>query len=179
MLAPYLPSTSQKLWGYLNLSGDVHKQRWDSAEEPGIEESHQINKPAPLFAKIQQKSTKTGTSDCKGSSGKGSNVVPLEDFARLDIRVGEIRAAEQIANSEKLLKLSIEVDGKLHTAVAGISEHYKPGELIGKKVAVVMNLPPVRLMGVESECMILAAEDERGISLLTTDKPVKLGAKVK
>jgi len=179
MLAPYLPSTSQKLWGYLNLPGDVHKQKWDSAEELEIKEGHQINKPAPLFIKVQHKSAKLA-SGCKDpSGGKGSNTVPLEDFAKLDIRVGEIRAAEQIAGSKKLLKLSIEVDGKPHTAVAGISEHYKPGELVGKKVAAVMNLPPVQLMGVESECMILAAEDERGISILTTDKPVKSGAKVK
>lgn len=177
MLDPYLPSTGEKLWKSLNLPGSVHEQRWDSAAEPGLKPGHKIGKPEPLFEKLSNEaiSKKSG-----GSKNPQTSVtVTGQDFAKLDIRIGKIIEAEPIPKSKKLLKLSIDFAGERRTVVAGLAEHYSPRELVGKHVAVVLNMEPVHLMGVKSEGMLLAAEDENGISILTIDKPVKHGARVR
>jgi len=175
MLAPYLPSTSEKLWGSLNLPGGVHEQRWDSAAETGLRPGHKMGKPEPLFGKMSNESIGKQTEGQKNIP----NIVTEKDFSKLDIRIGKILEAEPIPKSKKLLKLSIDVAGERRTLVAGLAEHYSPEELVGKHVAVVLNMEPVQLMGVKSEGMLLAAVDEEGVSVLTVDKPVKPGARVR
>ncbi len=90
-----------------------------------------------------------------------------------------MKSAQKVSNSKKLLKLEVEVGEELRTLVAGIAEHYSPEELVGKFIAVVVNLEPTKLMGITSQGMLLAAEDEKGISLLLADKPIKPGSKVR
>lgn len=102
----------------------------------------------------------------------------FEDFEKLDIRIGEIKSAEKIEKSDKLLKLKIDV-GQEKQCIAGIAKDYSPSELVGKKVVVVTNLEPVKLMGLVSEVMILAADVDGKAILLKPDRDVKPGTKIR
>src|SRR5262249_3373819 len=111
--------------------------------------------------------------------GEGSSKIPITDFQKVDLRVAEVLAAEKVAKSKKLLKLTIRVGEETRTLVAGIAEQYEPASLVGRKVVIVANLEPATLMGVESNGMVLAASHEGTTSLLTLDKDLPSGAKVK
>ena len=102
----------------------------------------------------------------------------VKDLGKLDIRIGNVVKAERVPKSEKLLKLEVELAKERRTIVAGVAEHYRPEELVGKQVAIIINLEPAKLMGIKSDGMLLAAVEEGKISLLTVDKSVKPGARV-
>ena len=106
-------------------------------------------------------------------------MVKFEDFQKIDLRVAKIIKAEKVENSEKLIK--IEVDGKeeKRQIIAGIGKCYKPEDLIGKKIIIVWNLEPKVLFGLESKGMLLAANTEGGPVLLTVDKEVPAGTKIR
>ncbi|MFB0516696.1 MAG: methionine--tRNA ligase subunit beta, partial [Candidatus Neomarinimicrobiota bacterium] len=100
------------------------------------------------------------------------NVITFDDFQKVDLRVAEVRAAEKVAGTEKLLKLRISLGAEERQIVAGIAQHYGPGELIGRRIVVVTNLQPVKIRGEESRGMLLAAEGKDGrLVLATVDDP--------
>ena len=105
------------------------------------------------------------------------NVISYEDFQKIDLRVAKVLAAENIKKSDRLLKLRIDV-GEERTVVAGLVGHYTEEDLEGKQVVVVANLEPAKLMGVESQGMVLAATDESGVHLLSPDASVTPGSEV-
>ena len=107
-------------------------------------------------------------------------MITLDEFQRLDLRIGEITAAMPIPGSAKLLALSVEVGEEQRTLVAGVAGSYRPEDLVGLQVVVVANLEPARIRGVESEGMLLGVgcEDVNSISLLTPDRRVAKGARV-
>jgi methionine--tRNA ligase beta chain len=105
-------------------------------------------------------------------------MVSFKEFQSLDLRVGKILAAENVPNADKLYKLSVDMGKKKITLVAGLRTYYKPEDMKGKKIIVVVNLDPVILRGVKSEGMLLAAQDGQVVSLLTVDKDVKPGSKI-
>ena len=111
-------------------------------------------------------------------SGSPSRI-SLDEFAKVDLRVGEVIAAERVEKSKKLLKLTVKVGDETRTLVAGIAEHYEPQVLVGKKVVIVANLEPATLMGIRSEGMVLAAVEGSALALVTLDKDIPPGAKVK
>ncbi len=105
--------------------------------------------------------------------------ITIDDFAKLDLRVGEIISAEKAENSRKLLIFKVKCGSSVRQIVSGIAKYYKPEDLVGKKVIFVANLKTAVLGGHESQGMILAAEDDQGtLSMLTTDKPLKSGSPV-
>ena len=107
-----------------------------------------------------------------------AGLVTFDDFKKLDLRIAEIKTAEKIEKSDRLLKLTV-IAPEERTLVAGIGEYYKPEELIGRQVIMVATLKPVKLMGVTSHGMILAARDEQGrLSLSATVEGVDPGSKV-
>jgi len=107
-------------------------------------------------------------------------IVSFEEFSKMDLRVGKITRAESVAGSRNLIKMLIDVGGgETRQGVAGIAQHYSPKELEGKQVAVIVNLQPKRMFGIESNVMILAAEDEKTVSMLLPDRPVKVGSKIR
>jgi len=107
-------------------------------------------------------------------------IVSFEEFSKMDLRVGKITKAESVAGSKNLIKMYIDVgDGETRQAVAGIAQHYSPKELEGRSVAVIVNLQPKRMFGIESNVMILAAEDEKTVSVLQPDRAVKVGSKIR
>ena len=108
-------------------------------------------------------------------------MTPSEDsrhFQKLDLRVGKIVEAEKVEGSEKLIKLKVDIGGEERQLVAGIGKNYSPEDLIEKEIIVVANLEPKVLFGIESQGMLLAAEDGDTISLLMPDKEVKPGSRV-
>ena len=109
-----------------------------------------------------------------------THTVYINYLEKIDLRVGEVVEAEDIPKSKKLLKLVVDLGNEKRQIVSGIKNYYKPEELVGKKVIIVCNLKPAKLCGVVSEGMILAAEDDEGkVCLLTVDKDIKAGSKVR
>jgi methionine--tRNA ligase beta chain len=105
--------------------------------------------------------------------------VPFNDFMKLDIRVGEVEEATQVPESRNLLKLIVDFGSEKRQSVAGLLQYYKPEELVGKKFVFVLNLQRRKLMGIESQCMILAAEDNTGnVSLVTPERDIAAGSKI-
>ena len=104
--------------------------------------------------------------------------IEYEDFMKLEIRIVKILEAEKINKSNKLLKLKVNIGGEERSVIAGIGKDYEPKELIGKKVPMLINLKPRKVMGVESQAMILAAEDDGKLSILHADKDVKEGSEI-
>jgi len=103
----------------------------------------------------------------------------IEDFRKLEFKVGKILEVNDHPNADRLYVVKVDVGGVEKQLVAGIKSSYTKEQLIGKQVAIVSNLEPATLRGVESQGMILAASDETGLSILTTDKPVKVGSIIK
>jgi methionyl-tRNA synthetase len=105
--------------------------------------------------------------------------VPFTEFQKLDMRIGKIVEANQIPGSKKLIRIAVDFGGEKRQAVAGLLQWYKPEELVGKKCTFVLNLQRRTLMGFESQCMILAAEDRNGnVVVLQPDKDVAEGSKI-
>ena len=105
--------------------------------------------------------------------------ITFDDFTKLDIRIGEVETAEQVPESRNLLKLVVDFGFEKRQCVAGLLKYYEPEELIGNKFAFLMNLQRRKLMGIESQCMILAAEDDDGnVTLVCPEKDIALGSKI-
>ena len=112
---------------------------------------------------------------------EGGAKIPIEDFLKVDIRIGEVLTAEKVEKSKKLMKMTVQFGEEVRTIVGGIAAAYAPDQLVGKKFAFVHNLAPAKLMGIESNGMILAASlpGTGDPSLLTVDPAVPSGTKVK
>ncbi|MCD0177442.1 methionine--tRNA ligase subunit beta, partial [Deinococcus sp. 14RED07] len=104
----------------------------------------------------------------------------IDDFARIDLRVAEVLAAEAVAKADKLLKLTVKLGDETRTVVSGIRQWFEPEALIGRKVILVANLKPAKLRGIESQGMILAAEDDQGnLDLIGTGLDLPSGTRVR
>ncbi len=105
--------------------------------------------------------------------------ITFEEFQKLDMQIGEILEASQIPGSRNLIKITVSFGAEKRQAVAGLLQHYKPESLVGKKCAFVLNLQKRKMMGVESQCMILAAEDNKGnVIVLQPEKDVAVGSRI-
>lgn len=104
--------------------------------------------------------------------------IEYDDFAKLDLRVGEVVEAEPVPKSSKLLRLQIDMGDHRRQVIAGIGEHYAAEELVGRRVVVLANLKPRKLFGLESQGMVLAADDGRGLALLTPERYMEPGSTV-
>jgi len=167
---PFIPFTSQKLKDMLGLNTEFS---WDNAGSADLVlEKSILPKPALLFERIEDKAIEeqvqklldtkeANQADAKQAKSAKENI-NFEDFSKMDIRVGTILEAEKVAKTKKLLKLKVDTGIDQRTIVSGIAEHFKPEEIIGKQVSVLVNLAPKTLRGIESQGMILMAEDADG-----------------
>ncbi len=173
LLDPFLPEAAGKIRAGIGSApprlGDI---AWGRLQ-PGTA----VQKAAALFPRIEVKVS--DESKPPAVAGSAPAKIPLDDFAKVDLRVAEVLEAERVAKSKKLLKLTVKVGDETRTLVAGVAEHYEPATLIGRKVVIVANLQPATLMGVESDGMVLAASHEGHLSLVTLDKDLPSGSKVK
>jgi len=172
-LEPFIPSTAKELWSILNLQ---EKPRWEEADKP-LPPGHKISKAEPLFHKVESSEEKLQEMLDKVRSTPQK--VSAEEFSKIDLRIGKVVKAEMVPRSKKLLKLTIDIgDNHLKTAVAGIAEYYMPKQLEEQQVAVIVNLEPRKVFGIESEVMILAAQDENTVTIIRPEKPIKTGSKI-
>jgi methionyl-tRNA synthetase len=186
-LQPFLPFSMNKLRGFLNLG----KLDWEKLGDTNLlSAGHQLNTPELLFEKIEddvieaqvQKllNTKKANELAQAKAAPAKPHIEYDDFGKMDIRVGTILEAEKVAKTKKLLKLLIDTGIDKRTVVSGIAEYYEPEALIGKQVSILVNLAPKNLKGIESQGMILCAENADGsLSIVSPDQKVKNGAEVK
>ncbi|WP_083463203.1 methionine--tRNA ligase subunit beta, partial [Calditerricola satsumensis] len=123
--------------------------------------------------------TGTAGADPASGAGEGSTEVTVEQFFQTDLRVAEVKAAERVPKTDKLLKLILDVGGETRQVVSGIAQRYAPEDLVGRKVVLVANLKPAKIRGEWSQGMILAADGPDGPHVLFVDADVPSGAKVK
>jgi len=191
LMEPITPHASERIISMLSLSGKTAARSWDSAAELLIPEGHNIGKPEILFTKIEDTMIESELNSLGISTGEqAASKLPLmpepapaiaiDDFKKVDLRVARIIECEKVPKSEKLLKLQVQVGAETRQIVAGIAQHYRPEDLVGKSVVVVFNLQPARLMGQESQGMLLAASDANGkLVVVTTDGEIATGSVVK
>lgn len=183
---PFLPFTAEKLRGMLNQD----KAFWyEAGNSELLEEGKQINPAQLLFEQIDDKQieaqleklqqTKKANELASATVEPQKANIEYDDFAKMDIRVGTILAAEKVAKTKKLLKLTIDTGIDQRTIVSGIAEYYSPEEIIGKQVSVLVNLAPKALKGIESQGMILMAENLDGsLSFISPEKPIRNGGTI-
>ena len=115
----------------------------------------------------------------KEEKTEGKNLIAIGDFAKVELKIGKVLSAERVKKSEKLIKLQVNT-GEERQIVAGIGKAYTPEDLIGKKIVVVTNLQPAKLMGIESQGMVLAATGSDGVPvILMPEKDVEEGSRIK
>jgi methionyl-tRNA synthetase len=188
LVEPVVPALAHALWTTLKLEGAPHLAGWESAAQMGIEAAHDLEKPEILVTKIEDKQIETMVQSLNAppEGGPETQVVPikptisLDDFKKVDLRLARVVAAEKVAKSGKLIKLQVEMGSEKRQLVAGIAQHYKPEDLVGKLIVVVANLQAAKLMGNESQGMLLAASDQHGkLALLTVDAELSSGSTIK
>jgi len=108
-----------------------------------------------------------------------AETISIEEFAKLDLRVGKVVNAQKVPGKDKLLALQVDIGTETRTVVAGIAQEFAPEELIGKQVVLVANLEPKRIGGIVSHGMILAAGEEKALAIVTLDREVPPGTKVR
>jgi methionyl-tRNA synthetase len=186
-LEPFLPFSMEKLRGFLNYS----KQDWSRFGNTDLlAAGHQVNTPELLFEKIEDSvieaqlqkllDTKKANELAEAKAKPAKESIEFDDFGKMDIRVGTVLEAEKVAKTKKLLKLKIDTGFDKRTVVSGIAEYYEPEDLIGKQVSILVNLEPKKLRGIESQGMILCAENADGtLSIVSPDQKVNNGSEVK
>ncbi len=175
---PFMPETGQEIWNQLGIKEKIEDSNfYETVKWGGLKSGGEINIGRQLFPRVEDKME----TENKPSTEKPAEPekISIEDFAKVDLRVGEIKQAERIEKSKKLLKLKVDIGTEERQVVAGIAESYKPEELIGKKIILAANLKPAKLMGVESYGMALAAGGDGRLFLAGFDGDVKPGTKVK
>lgn len=192
MVAPFLPMTSPLIAAQLGLS-DAECQpliAWESLVWGRLPSGTKVQKGSAIFPRIDVKARHGIPNTSQESAAHGvvavqqdslpDNLIGIEDFAKVELRVGRILDASKVEGADKLLKLSVDVGGEVRTIVSGIALFYKPEELPGKLIAVVTNLKPVKLKGIESKGMLMAAStpDRKSLRLLTLDGDIPPGSKI-
>lgn len=184
---PFLPNTSAKIAKLLNIP--IEQLTWESLNQsyylvPG----HEIlqGKPDLLFEKVEDEVIEQQLAKLGGGQEAGKNIVPqkdeitFDDFQQMDIRIGTILEAEKVKKSDKLMKFVVDTGVDTRTIVSGVAQFFNPEDLIGKQVTILINLKPRKIRGVESQGMILFAEDSEGVlHLLNPAENVNPGSSVK
>ncbi|MDA8432259.1 MAG: methionine--tRNA ligase [Nitrospiraceae bacterium] len=185
-LYPFMPEASEKAWQQLGLKSlsEEGKQilaggcRWDW--RPGYEVK--VSKGEQLFPRIEKDKEQEKAEPEKKpavAAASAENLISIQDFVKVELKIGRVVSAERVRKSEKLLKLQVDT-GETRQIVAGIGKAYAPEGLVGRKIVVVTNLQPAKLMGEESNGMLLAATGADGIPvILTPEKDVEEGSRIK
>jgi len=176
MLSPIMVNTGEEIAKRIDQKLDVDERGWHKTI-PGV----RIKNGDPLFPRIDTSIWKKVIKMEEQKEVKKVEEKPeisLEDFAKIDLRVAKIVKAERVPKSEKLVKLILNISGEERQIVAGIGATYTPESLIGREIIMIYNLKPVKLMGIDSNGMLLAAKDGEKLRILTVDGFVETGAKI-
>lgn len=207
LIQPFMPETPAKIWSQLGIEnssvvewekskewglypsgacikkGDVIFPRIDLKKElEEIEKIRESNTPVEIVEEtkspkkiIEKVSEKAAV---ENDNETDANLITIDDFSKVELRVAKVIEAEKVEKADKLLKMKLQVGDETRQVVSGIAKYYTPEEMVGKTLILVANLKPAKLRGIESQGMILAATNENGLSLVTIDKDLGSGAKV-
>lgn len=187
LLQPFLTHAPREIFKQLNINNpDLHQL--DSLQQYGMlsEAITVTEKPTPIFPRLDTeaeiayiKESMQPPKSIKQSDEPGKEQIDIKDFDKVEIKAATIIDAENVKKSEKLLKIKVELDNEQRQIVSGIAKFYRPEDIIGKKVAVVTNLKPAKLMGQKSEGMILSAEKDGVLTLISLPSAIPNGAVIK
>jgi methionyl-tRNA synthetase len=183
---PVLPASTQAIWKQLGYAEPLEAAQWKQVLAwGGLQPGQQIGAIAGVFPRVdakpaiekmqdlelkekaRQSALMGQTEQAKAASEPVGNLISIDDFAKVDLRVGEVKSAEPVKGADKLLHLKVDIgEAEPRTIVAGIALAYKPEQLIGRKVVIVANLEPRKLRGLTSQGMIVAASVEGGLPVL-------------
>ncbi len=178
LFSPVLPFSTEKLFNMLN----AKPVEWKESSKPQLKEGHQLNKAEILFPKIEDEKIEAQINKLPKSEleKEKTELISYDEFMKVQLNVAEVIEAEKVKKSKKLLRLKVKLENEERQVIAGIAESYEPENLVGKKVVIVSNLQPAKLMGLESKGMILAVEtDDGGLQILNVPDKVKNGTRVK
>ena len=188
-MRPFIPFSSDRLWGMMGIESDIDLVLWDHSMDTESDLSWNPDKPEPLFSRLDldeilaRESSLADSKDNDDEAGPddGGGYIDFEDFMKVEMRTGRIVSVEDHPNADKLFVITIDDgSGSSRTVCAGLKGHYEPSELDGLDVVFVANLEPRKLRGVLSEGMILAADDgEGGVKVLTTEGEILSGSRVR
>jgi methionyl-tRNA synthetase len=206
LIQPFMPETPEKIWNQLGIENG-NLVEWDKSKEWGLYPAGAtVKKGDVIFPRIdikkeleeieklsgtdkqptkEEKVVKTANA-AKAVAKPGNeadnetdaNLITIDDFSKVDLRVAKVIEAEKVEKADKLLKMKLQVGEETRQVVSGIAKYYTPEEMVGKTLILVANLKPAKLRGIESQGMILAATNENGLSLVTIDKDLGSGAHV-
>jgi methionyl-tRNA synthetase len=183
MMAPFMPRTSEE--ALRRLGSEPDRIRLEALDWGKLPASVPVRATDPIFPRADAAAYIGGQapppvqSNTTGESAGPPPKISIDQFMEIDLRVAEVRAAERVPKSKKLIKMTIFTGDEERTIVAGIGTKYTPDELVGRKVVIVANLQPAKLMGIESNGMVLAASIDGEPSLLAVDPAVPPGTKIK
>jgi methionyl-tRNA synthetase len=196
LCTPFMPTIPEKVWSQLGISDRKDIQGWDSLSWGQFPAHTQINRGEPIFPRIdlkelelQEEKPGKGVPEDDKKKEQTNNLnaesfeailpeISIDDFAKIDLRVAEVLACEKVEKADRLLKLSVKLGDEVRTVVSGIAKHYRPEDMVGKKVILVANLKPAKLRGIESKGMILAASHGEKLEVITVDD-ITPGGRVK
>ena len=199
LVSPVLPESSRKIWAQLGMTEPIESVRFDTLVSDGLKPGQQIGEVSPVFPRIEAKPAieqmraleEKVTAEQAVMMGKtpapaapaapASPKIPIDDFSKVDLRVGVVLSAERVKGADKLMHMKVDIgEAEPRTIVAGIAEAYTPVELVNRKVVIVANLQPRKLRGIESNGMIVAASVEGGKPVLAGfHEDIPVGARLK
>ena len=178
LIAPVIPESADSIWEQIGVGRRATQAQIGELQWGKLEPGTAIGKISAIFPRIEE-STKEETAPEKLSVKEEPVHATIEDFQKLGLKAGEVKTAEKIQGSKKLMKLSVDLGSEIRQLVAGIAEVYTPEDLIGRQVIVVSNLKPTKIMGVESNGMVLAASIDGKPVLAAISEKVPNGTIVK
>ena len=189
LLQPFLTRTPEKIFAQIGVKEDVLKT-WESTTRFNmLKEGTKVEKGEPMFPRLDREEEVAFIKEqMQGSAPKEekpvvkeepSEEIMIDDFMKVELRVAQVTQVEPVKKADKLLKLQLDLGYEKRQVVSGIAKFYKPEELVGRKLICVTNLKPVKLRGELSQGMILAGEDENGLSLASVDQNLANGTKIK
>jgi methionyl-tRNA synthetase len=199
LLAPVLPQSAAKIWAQLGIAEPLESVKFESLHWGGLKNGHKIGEISPVFPRIEPKDAMARMRELEEKisaeqavlMGKkpetaeapeaASPKIPIDDFLKVDLRVGLVVSAERVKGSDKLMHMKVDIgEPQPRTIVAGIAEAYAPEQLLNRKVVIVANLQPRKLKGIESNGMIVAASVEGGKPVLAGfHEEIQPGARLK
>jgi methionyl-tRNA synthetase len=188
LITPFMPVTGPKIWAQLGITSDFGAVTFDDAKGWGkLPVDIVVAKPEPIFPRIEDKVVEVSAEVKAADQGKqqpiaevaeGMPEVTIEEFAKMDLRVVTVLAAEKVEKADKLLKLTVDLGTEQRTIVSGIAKHYTPEELVGKNVVMIINLKPAKIRGIESRGMVIAASCDDKLTVVNVPG-MPAGSKVK
>jgi methionyl-tRNA synthetase len=181
LVSPVMPRSAEKIWKQLGLGDTFSTIQLEDAKIWGqYPLGTKVAKGKPVFPRYEiEEEIPAIPADTGYKPEPLKSEITIDQFSDMDFRVAKVLACEKVPKTDKLLKLTIDVGTDTRTIVSGISQYYKPEDLIGKHVVIVANLKPIKLRGIESKGMILAASDGEGNLIVPLADGMKPGSRVK